>query len=144
VYDPPIPVSQIKSWDYITFVTESNELWFKEYYGASWRSLGQWPGIAAIEEESGTTPSANISPNPTPGPCRLSFTLAVDGPVSVALIDTAGRIVRRLLDGPHPAGEYSLKWDGRDDAGRELPAGVYFTHVTTNDGTTTGRVVLAR
>jgi flagellar hook assembly protein FlgD len=64
--------------------------------------------------------------------------------VSVALIDATGRLVRRLLDGPHPAGDYSLKWDGKDDAGRDLPAGMYFTHVTMADGTTTGRVVLTR
>jgi hypothetical protein len=36
-----------------------------------------------------------------------------------------------------------LRWDGTDDAGRELPAGVYFTHVATAEGTTMGRVVLA-
>ncbi len=101
--------------------------------------------LSDVESEDRHSPSAtSVAPNPTAGPCRVSCRLDVDGPVSVDIIDSSGRIVRRLLDGPHPAGEYSLRWDGKDDAGRELPAGVYFTHVATSEGTTTGRVVLAR
>jgi flagellar hook assembly protein FlgD len=43
-----------------------------------------------------------------------------------------------------PAGAFSTPWDGRNDAGRDLPTGVYFADVTTGQGKTAGRVVLAR
>jgi hypothetical protein len=141
--DPPVPVSQIKSWDFMSFVTLSDEMWLNDRNG-HWYSLGRWPGTAGIQEGPSGMPSASTIPNPTSGPCRVSFSLVAEGPVSIEVVDATGRIVRRLLDGPHPAGDYSLKWDGRDDAGRELPAGVYFTHVTTAERTTTGRVALAR
>jgi flagellar hook assembly protein FlgD len=42
--------------------------------------------------------------------------------------------VRSLQEGVLPAGAHSLVWDGRDDAGQTVSAGVYFFVVT--DGTT--------
>lgn len=143
--DPPFPVSEIKFWMCNNLITENDVLYMRGSPGQPWQSAGQWPGGSSVHDAVGpVTESAAVSPNPTDGPCRVSFTLAADSPVSVDLVDATGRIVRRLLDGPHPAGEYSLKWDGKDDAGRDLPAGVYFTHVTTGEGMTTGRVVVAR
>jgi flagellar hook assembly protein FlgD len=62
---------------------------------------------------------------------------------TLALVDVSGRTVRRLHDQDLPAGETLLSWDGRDDGGREVPAGVYLVKVTKTAGATTGRVVLA-
>ena len=39
--------------------------------------------------------------------------------------DDSGRTVRTLALGTHDAGTFDLGWDGRDDAGRLLPAGSY-------------------
>jgi flagellar hook assembly protein FlgD len=86
----------------------------------------------------------SIEPNPSAGTCNVHVSVSGNGRLNVDVVDATGRIIRHLLDGPHPAGDYSLTWDGRDDESRELPAGVYFTHVVTAKGTTTGRVVLAR
>jgi flagellar hook assembly protein FlgD len=42
------------------------------------------------------------------------------------LLDAQGRRVRTLLQGTHPAGERSLRWDGRDEGGHALCAGLYW------------------
>jgi flagellar hook assembly protein FlgD len=63
---------------------------------------------------------------------------------TLVLFDASGRIVRHLHDGDLPAGETPLSWDGRDDGGREVSAGVYLVKVTTPAGETSGRVVLTR
>jgi flagellar hook assembly protein FlgD len=63
---------------------------------------------------------------------------------TVVLFDASGRMLRRLHDGDLPAGETPFSWDGRDDTGREVPAGVYLVKVTTPAGETSGRVVLTR
>ena len=42
------------------------------------------------------------------------------------------------------AGSYSRAWDGHDDQGRAVPAGVYFYRVETPDRTVSGRMVLVR
>lgn len=83
-------------------------------------------------------------PNPSTGSCQITCFAKSKGPVTVAVVNASGRIVRHLLDGPHPVGDYSLIWDGLDDSGREVPAGVYLTRIETAEGISTGRVVLAK
>ena len=54
------------------------------------------------------------------------------------------RTLRHLLSAPHPAGDHSLLWDGKDDDGREVAAGVYVARVQGPSGMTTSRVVVAK
>lgn len=46
-------------------------------------------------------------------------------PVSVQIHDLAGRRLRVLHDGRQNIGHYERDWDGRDDAGRLVPPGIY-------------------
>lgn len=96
------------------------------------------------ESEPITTIATRVSPNPSPGSCRVAYRLARAGAVVVQVHDISGRLVRRLLSGVYPAGDCSFVWDGRDDAGRELPGGVYLTRIATPTGVEAGRLVLAR
>ncbi|MCY3760406.1 MAG: hypothetical protein OXH50_04090 [Gemmatimonadetes bacterium] len=41
-----------------------------------------------------------------------------------------GQVVRRLLRQPLPAGSHTLFWEGRDDQGRPVAAGVYLCRLT--------------
>jgi hypothetical protein len=96
---------------------------------------------------SGASPDAPrlqvlTAPNPSAGGVVIRCLLPMSERATVALFDASGRIVRRLHDGDLPAGETPFSWDGRDDAGREVPAGVYLVKVTTPGGETSGRVVL--
>jgi FlgD Ig-like domain len=46
--------------------------------------------------------------------------------LSVVVVDSHGNVVRTLLAStPRPAGPQRFVWDGRDDAGRVVPAGTY-------------------
>jgi hypothetical protein len=78
-----------------------------------------------------------------PTPFRDTVRLAPPGagPAQAAIFDLAGRLVRTLV---RAGGDAPLEWDGRNDAGREAPAGVYLVKVTTLAGETSGRVVLTR
>lgn len=53
--------------------------------------------------------------------------------VTVVVTDAQGKTVRTMQLGPHDAGSMALTWDGRDDAGRRLPAGNYKLRVTAKD-----------
>jgi hypothetical protein len=142
-WDPPLPLDGIRFWSLEAFVSTDNEVWWFNQEN-QWVSLGHWPGPAGADETPISPFGSSNFPNPTSGPCRISFQVKPEGPVTVRLVDASGRVVRRMLDGAHPAGDYSLIWNGQDDNGRDLPAGVYFTHIQTKEKTTTGRVVLAR
>ncbi len=84
-----------------------------------------------------------VAPNPSAagGLARLSFALAQPGRAVLDLHDVRGALVRRLLDEDRPAGPSSVAWDGRDDNGRAVPAGLYFARFAGDGGTTSARLV---
>jgi flagellar hook assembly protein FlgD len=47
--------------------------------------------------------------------------------------DVAGRIVRTLADGTLASGRHEQTWDGRDEAGKTVAAGVYFVRLDADD-----------
>jgi hypothetical protein len=73
-------------------------------------------------------------PNPARGAATISFSLAERGAVDLTIYAVDGRMVRALTQGPREPGEYSLVWDGRDDDGNAVPAGVYYTRLVTARG----------
>ena len=52
--------------------------------------------------------------------------------VNIAVYDALGRRVRSLAKDTKYPGQYTITWDGRDDGGLELQAGVYFVRVNTD------------
>ena len=60
----------------------------------------------------------------------------------LAVRDVQGRRVRRLTEGWSPAGSRVVAWDGRDDAGGRLPAGVYLVTLEVAGRTASQRVTL--
>lgn len=72
------------------------------------------------------------APNPFKTSTALRFTLPAAQPVLVDIFDAQGRRVRRIADEILPAGDHALRWDGRDDRGRQSAPGLYFVRFETN------------
>ena len=85
-----------------------------------------------------------VAPNPAPGVCRLSFSLAAPVQGSLEIYDATGRRRRLLAAGPFASGAHAPVWDGLDDAGRRLPAGIYFARLTLSGVVEMRRVTLLR
>jgi hypothetical protein len=81
-------------------------------------------------------------PNPAHGGTRFRLALPVSSDAHLALYDVAGRRVRTLVEGPLGPGRHDVPWDGTDDGGRRLGAGVYFARATWSGFTAERRVVL--
>ncbi|MFN8586384.1 MAG: FlgD immunoglobulin-like domain containing protein [Candidatus Eisenbacteria bacterium] len=81
------------------------------------------------------TAFSRIAPNPFRANANLSFALARGGAVELVLYSVDGRMVRRLVNGTREAGQYQVAWDGRDEHGSLVPAGVYYARLVTRDGT---------
>ncbi len=64
--------------------------------------------------------------------------------LSASIYDVRGRSVVNLLsEATQPAGYFEVSWDGRDDAGRHQPAGLYFLVLTTADTRSVSPVIKA-
>jgi hypothetical protein len=95
-------------------------------------AVGDGPAVFAL---------APALPNPARGAVRLSFSLAAAGAASVEVLDVSGRRVVTLAHGEYAAGPHELRWDGRDDGGHRLGAGMYFARLHAADGTRVRRFV---
>jgi flagellar hook assembly protein FlgD len=50
--------------------------------------------------------------------------------VSIDVLDISGALVRRLISGVHmPAGNHTVDWQGRNNDGRPVAAGVYLVRM---------------
>jgi hypothetical protein len=81
-------------------------------------------------------------PNPLHTGTSLGFELPAPAHVVLGIYDSGGRRVASLADGTFGAGRHALRWDARDDAGRAVPAGLYFVRVSTPGLRETRRVVV--
>jgi flagellar hook assembly protein FlgD len=60
---------------------------------------------------------------------EFAFTLAVPRRARLDLYDLSGRRVRALLNVEAPIGETRVRWDGTEENGARVPAGVYFARL---------------
>ena len=72
----------------------------------------------------------NAYPNPFNPAIVIPLDLVLDQKqVHLALYDVLGRRVHQVWQGPLGAGEHRFVWDGRDEAGKAVAAGVYIYRV---------------
>jgi flagellar hook assembly protein FlgD len=67
-----------------------------------------------------------------------------DGAVQLAVYDAAGRLVRTLVRENLTARDYTVTWNGEDDAGRRVGSGVYFYRLEAPGFTDTKQMVLLK
>ena len=84
-----------------------------------------------------------VTPNPFVSTASISFKLSESGFTSIVIYDLAGRIVSTLVNNEMPAGEKSVQWNGENDNGAPVSAGLYFCRIQSG-GTieTTGLCLL--
>ncbi len=74
----------------------------------------------------------------------LRCSLPAAAAARVEMFDVSGRRLGTLHDGPLPAGDSVVRWDGRDGGGALAPSGVYFAALTTGAGRRVARLPVLR
>ena len=87
------------------------------------------------------TQLAVARPNPFRQTVTFPFSLSRVGRVELALYSVDGRRMRTLVSEVREPGEYDVVWDGRDDDGRAVVAGVYYARLDTPRGRFTRTVI---
>ena len=65
-------------------------------------------------------------PNPFYYQTQISYCLKNSGNTKLAIFNISGQKIRTLMNNHQSAGEHSVVWNGTDNSGNPLPAGVYF------------------
>jgi hypothetical protein len=96
-----------------------------------------------------TLPKALAFGLPAPNPAREAARFMVDLPrearIDLRVMDVQGRQVRIVESGSREAGFHAVAWDGRDEAGARVLAGVYYARLAV-EGVVIGtrRIVMRR
>jgi len=102
------------------------------------------PGPVKVEAAPRTFSLSSAYPNPFNPSTTISFSLPAPGYTSLAVYDITGRKVRALVFGPMSAGEHTVTWDGKDDAGKPAASGVYISRLAAGERLAAGKMVLVR
>ncbi|MGH2571184.1 MAG: M6 family metalloprotease domain-containing protein, partial [bacterium] len=158
-YHPPASVDDPWPQAQTTFgptSTPSSAFWDSSPSGVELQGISLNPDssvsyTATVTNLTSAVPVPFARPNPwwpsVQGDTRIVVSLAAGGSASsrVVVHDVMGRTVRVLdLDEISSAGRVAT-WDGRDESGRPVPAGVYFLRAeATGSGESAGKVILLR
>jgi|GEM_PF-3212400 len=105
--------------------------------------------ISGVGDQSFDTAGLNLAaaPNPVWGRGRTELMCAPGrgGGLELKIYDVAGRLVRTLLQETVAGGQtIPVEWDGRDDRGARVPAGVFFARLTVDGESRTEKIVVVQ
>ncbi len=82
------------------------------------------------------------APNPFSGATTVQYRLQRSSPVTMVLYSALGSRVRQFFQNVrHNSGVFSVVWDGRDDNGADMPAGLYMLRLEVHGVSTTIPVI---
>jgi hypothetical protein len=94
---------------------------------------GSTPGAEnSVRHDPGPRSLLEASPNPfdpQAGPVRLRFEAPLSARVTLRVFDSAGRLVRVLLDDAPHGGRQTVEWDGKGEDTVIVRAGVYIAQL---------------
>lgn len=121
--------------------------------GVGWREIFQLMGLVNIENNP-VVPQALVLqqnyPNPFNPETVIGYTLSVNRSVSLEIYNVLGEKIRRLVgEGANPAirqgpGNYTVTWDGRDEAGRPTASGLYIYRIKAGAEVIQKKMILMR
>jgi hypothetical protein len=96
------------------------------------------PGVAVASRPVALQPNR---PNPFAVSTTIPFQLDAAGRV---VFEVGGRRIARRADRHFEAGAHAARWNGRDTAGRTVPAGVYFVRLESRAGSESRKLLFLR
>ena len=83
-----------------------------------------------------------VFPNPFNDFTQMKFSIEKSEQVFLNIFDSQGRLVRQLVNDKLVAGEHLLTWNGTNQSGVQLAAGVYFYSFQTERQISSGQILL--
>jgi len=83
-------------------------------------------------------------PNPFNPSTRISFTIGKETPVSLDVYSILGKHIKNIISGEFVPGNYQFTWDGSDQSGNIVAAGVYIYRLSTKYFTDSKKMILLK
>ena len=83
-------------------------------------------------------------PNPFNPETTISYSVQKASPVHINVYNLKGQKIKTLINEPQKAGNYTVKWGGKDDNGKESCSGIYFYTIETQGFRKTVKMLLLK
>jgi serine protease len=83
-------------------------------------------------------------PNPFNPSTTIAYQLPAATEVSLKVYDISGKTIMTLINQTKEAGYYQVNWDGTDQAGQKVAAGMYFARLQTGEQSSVVKMVYLR
>lgn len=83
-------------------------------------------------------------PNPARNGTELHYALPRGEEHELSIYDLRGRLVKRVVSGQAEAGTYTRRWDGRNEGGAPVSAGIYFARLRIGEEVISQRIVVMK
>ena len=86
----------------------------------------------------------NNYPNPFNPETTINYSIPQTAWVSLTIFNLKGELVTTLMDGVVSPGNYSAVWNGNDFTNRQMPTGIYFSILRTNEISLSHKLLLLK
>jgi FlgD Ig-like domain len=108
-------------------------------YSMSGQPLGDvtWFGmVVGVKDQPGSTLPENYRlfqnyPNPFNPTTTITYQISNASDVKLTVYNSLGQLVKTLVNTNQAAGNYSISWDGTNQAGSKVSSGIYFYRLNT-------------
>ena len=83
-------------------------------------------------------------PNPFNPETTIQYDVAQTSTVHLSVYALTGQLVRTLANAAHPAGSYTVAWDGTDSTGRDVASGVYLCRMVSGEFRASRKLLLMK
>jgi photosystem II stability/assembly factor-like uncharacterized protein len=136
------------------FFWDANNGWYAGEYGDSL----SYSGIIAHTTNGGTAVAGNPvepfngycfklgqnAPNPFKQATTINYQLTKSGSVNLTIYNTAGQLVKTLVNAYRQPGSYTVKWDCSGNGNRKVANGVYMVRMESDGRAVTSKMVVVR
>lgn len=98
-------------------------------------------GIHAIQA-TGEAPGLKFYPNPMSRSTTVTYFLPEKGPVKISVYNINGKKVSDLVNETKARGKYAFQWDGKDELGKLLPAGMYICLLSAHEFQQSAKLII--
>jgi hypothetical protein len=103
----------------------------------------------SLREDSSLIPapdkvSLNNYPNPFNPATMITYSLPVKDHVKLGIYNVKGQLVKQLVSGEQSEGCYEIVWNGKDNSGKLVASGIYYSRITTCSKTLNKKMLLLK
>ena len=83
-------------------------------------------------------------PNPFNPSTTIRYGLDSDSDVSIQIYDISGKLISTLINAAQVQGWHSVLWNGTNQFGEQVPAGLYLSKITSGGKVKTAKLMLLK